>query len=89
LQNLGLTPDAVVRPLLCPWERYLMLFPTSGPSSLLDVVAQPDERHANKTASVLGEVRQTKSIEYNIWFKRSNRTKNSTNDIKIEVFANI
>jgi len=30
-----------------------MLFPTLGPSSLLIVVAQPDERHANRTASVL------------------------------------
>jgi len=30
-----------------------MLFPTLGPSSLLVVVAQPDERRANRTASVL------------------------------------
>jgi len=30
-----------------------MLFPTLGPSSLPVVVAQPDERHANRTASVL------------------------------------
>jgi len=33
-------------------ERHLMLFPTLGPSSLLVVVAQPDERH-NRIASVL------------------------------------
>jgi len=30
-----------------------MLFPTLEPSSLPIVVAQPDERHANRTASVL------------------------------------
>jgi len=39
--------------LLCPWERHLMRFPTLGPSSLLVVVAQPDERCANRIASVL------------------------------------
>jgi len=38
---------------LCPWERHLMLFPTVGPISLLVVVAQPDERHAIRAASVL------------------------------------
>jgi len=36
--------------LLCPCERHLMLFPTLEPSSLM---AQPDERHANRAASVL------------------------------------
>jgi len=30
-----------------------MLFPILGPSSLSVVMAQPDERHANRTASVL------------------------------------
>jgi len=30
-----------------------MLFPTLGPSSLPVMVAQPDERHVNKAASVL------------------------------------
>jgi len=30
-----------------------MLFPTLGPSSIPVVVAQPDERHANRAASVL------------------------------------
>jgi len=30
-----------------------MPFPTLGPSSLPAVVTQPDERHANRTASVL------------------------------------
>jgi len=30
-----------------------MLFPILGPNSLSVVVAQPDERHANRTASVL------------------------------------
>jgi len=39
--------------MLCPWERHFMLFPILGPSSLPVVVTQPDERHANKTASVL------------------------------------
>jgi len=38
---------------LCPWERHLILFPTLGPSSLPIVVTQPDERHANRTASML------------------------------------
>jgi len=38
---------------LCSWERHLMLFLTLGPSSLPIVVAQPDERHANRTAFVL------------------------------------
>jgi len=38
---------------LCPWERHLMLFPILGSSSLLVVVAQPDERHTNRTAYVL------------------------------------
>jgi len=46
------------------WQRVavsldLMLFPTLGPSSLV-VVDQPDERHANTTATVL--VLQTQSI---------------------------
>jgi len=53
LQNLGLTPDAVSSASLCPWERHLLLFPTLGSSSLSVVVAQPDERHANRAASVL------------------------------------
>jgi len=39
--------------LLCPWERHLMLFSTLGQSSLPVMVDQPDERHANRTASVL------------------------------------
>jgi len=42
-----------------------MLFPTLGPSSLPVVVAQPDERHANKAASVLewyDRHRQTKQL---------------------------
>jgi len=40
--------------LLCLWERHLiMLFPILGPSSLPVVVTQPDERHTNKTSSVL------------------------------------
>jgi len=38
---------------LCPWERHLMLYPILGPSSLPVVVAQPDERHANRAASLL------------------------------------
>jgi len=33
-----------------------MQFPILGPSSLPVVVAQPDEIHANRTASVLGVV---------------------------------
>jgi len=38
---------------LCPWERRLMLFLTLGLSILSVVVAQPEERYANRTASVL------------------------------------
>jgi len=38
---------------LCSWGKHLMLFPFLGPSNLPVVVAQPDERHANRTASVL------------------------------------
>jgi len=41
--------------LHCPWEweKHLMLFHILGPSSLPIVVVQPDERHANRTASML------------------------------------
>jgi len=63
LQNLGSTNNRkVTKPwfdsrcgsaLLCPWERYLMQLLTLGPSSLPVVVAQPNERHANRAASVL------------------------------------
>jgi len=52
--------------LLCPSERYLMLFPILVPSSLPVVVAQPDERHACRT--VLLEW-YDKHRAY-IWFKR-------------------
>jgi len=45
LRNVGSTPDAVAR--RCTWERPL------NAVSLSVVVAQPDERHANRTASVL------------------------------------
>jgi len=38
---------------LCNSERHLMLFPKLGPSSLPLVMAQPDERHANKMTFVL------------------------------------
>jgi len=47
----------------------LMLFPTLGPSSLPVVVAQPDKRHANRTASVLEFYDRHRAL-YNIWFKR-------------------
>jgi len=46
-----------------------MLFLTLGPSSLPVVVTQPDERHANRTASVL-ECYDTHRAKYNIWFKQ-------------------
>jgi len=36
-----------------PWERHLKLFPNLGSSSLSVVVAQPNERHANRTAYML------------------------------------
>jgi len=38
---------------LCTLKRHLMLFPTLGPSSLSVVVAQPNEKHANRSASML------------------------------------
>jgi len=38
---------------LCPLGRHLSLFPTMGPNRRPVVVVQPDERLANKTASVL------------------------------------
>jgi len=45
-----------------------MLFPTLETSNLLPtVVVQPDERHANKTASALEWYDRHR--EYNIWFK--------------------
>jgi len=46
-----------------------MLFPTLVPSSLPVVVAQPDERHGNRTASVL-EWHDRHRTSYNIWSKR-------------------
>jgi len=52
-----------------------MLFPILGPSSLSVVVAQPDERHANRTASVLEwYLVQTKGtvIEKNIYILKQN-----------------
>jgi len=52
LRNLGSTPDVVAgRSVL--GERHLILFPTLGPSSLPVVVAQPDKRQLNRTATVL------------------------------------
>jgi len=43
----------VVNASLYPRKRYLMLFPVLGTSSLPVVVAQPNEKHANRTPSVL------------------------------------
>jgi len=40
-------------PTLRPCEKHLTLFPILGPSSLPVVVAQLDERHSNRTSSVL------------------------------------
>jgi len=48
-----------------------MLFPILGPSSLPVVVAQPDERNANRTASVLEWYDRHRV--HNIWFKRKRR----------------
>jgi len=44
-----------------------MLFPILEPSSLPVVVAQPDERRANRTASVLKWYDRYRT--YSIWFK--------------------
>jgi len=57
---------------LRPWKRHLMLFLTLGPISLLVVVVQPHERHANRTASVLEWY--DRHTEFNIWFKRRSLT---------------
>jgi len=43
-----------------------MMFPTLGPSSLPIVVAQPDERYASRTASVLEWYDRHRA--YNNWF---------------------
>jgi len=58
-------------PSQCPWERHLILFPILGPSSLPVVVTQPDQRYANRTASVLEWYDRHRA--YNIWFKRRRR----------------
>jgi len=47
-----------------------MLFPISGLSSLSVMVAQPDERHANRTASVL-EWYETQSIHHLVQTKKN------------------
>jgi len=52
LPNLGSTPDAVASRCMCPGERILNATPHIEASNL-PVVAQIDERHANRTASVL------------------------------------
>jgi len=52
IRNLDSTPDAVAHRCVLG-ESHLMLFHTLEPNSLPVVVAQPDERHANTTASVL------------------------------------
>jgi len=56
--------------LLCPSERHVMLFSILGLSSLsyMMMVAQPDERHANKTASVMEWYERHRA--YSIWLKR-------------------
>jgi len=57
---------------LGPWERYSMPSPILGPSSLPVVVARPDERHTNRTASVLEWYDRHRA--YIIWFKRRTKT---------------
>jgi len=68
LRNLGLTHDAVAR--RCALEKDLMLFPVLGSSSLLVVVVQPDERHANRTASVLEWYDRHKSTQHLVQSKK-------------------
>jgi len=69
-----------------------VLFSTLEPSTLPVVVAQPDERHANRTASVL-EWYDRHRAYYNIWFKRKSsenihkKNKNYYRS-KIDVFVN-
>jgi len=52
LQNIDSNPNVVAHHFVLG-ERHLMLFLTLGTRSLPIVVAQPDERQANRTASVL------------------------------------
>jgi len=49
-------------------RKTLNAIPTLGPSSLPAVVAQPNERHANRTASVKEWFDRHRA--YNIWLKR-------------------
>jgi len=58
-----------------------MLFPKLGPSILPVVVAQPDKRYAKKTASVLKWYDRHRA-EYNVWFKRRRRLKQSKTNQK-------
>jgi len=60
-----------------------MLFPTLGPSSLPVLVAQPDERHAKRTASVL-EMAMT-DTEYSIT-SSSNEEEPLTKDMQTKSF---
>jgi len=61
-----------------------MLFPTLGPSSLSVVVAQPDERHADRTGSVMEWYDRHRA--YNIWFKRRRCGKLFREDETVLVF---
>jgi len=57
-----------------------MLFPTLEPCNLLVVVALPDERHANRTASVLVEwYDRTQSIVQHLF-----QTKKKKNLLKVQ-----
>jgi len=67
---------------ICLWERYLMLFPILGPSSLPVVVAQRNERHANRTTSVLEWYDNHNG--YNIWFKSQVSTQQIENIITMD-----
>jgi len=53
-----------------------MLFFFFGPSSLTVVVAHPDQRPANRTASMLEwNNRYHRTYSHNIWFKRRRKNK--------------
>jgi len=49
-------------------QNAVKIFPILGPSSLPVVMDQPDERHADRTVSVLEWYDRHRA--YNIWFKR-------------------
>jgi len=65
--------------------RYLMLFPILRPSSLPVVVAQPEESHANRTASVLKWFWQKQSMVQLVQTKKNKMTCSQENFLRLYV----